>query len=199
MLNKFKEWYRKNVNDKNETKIKEALEFKNRFVNICGNTYFLGKGMIADLPDIIRVDKAAYGNEMKWTKAQFKTQLNNNKDRFYLILRKDDELVGFICISISRDNKCCQIQNVAVLPKFQHQGLSYFLITTIIERAREMELNCVFFICQVGHIKTQDLFKDLGFVQVEVKPNYYDDGENAIVLRLNLDKKNYLASNNFGR
>lgn len=40
MWSTFKEWYRKNVNDRLENKIDNALVFKNRQVEICGNHYF---------------------------------------------------------------------------------------------------------------------------------------------------------------
>ncbi|USS84939.1 GNAT family N-acetyltransferase [Fructilactobacillus myrtifloralis] len=199
MLNKFKEWYRKNINDKQANRIDEALDFKNRIVEICGMKYFLGKGSMTDLPDLIKVDRAAYGKKVKWSPKRFQAGLKNRDNRFYLILRHEDELVGFICIMISRQQTCCHIENLAILPQFQKRGLGYFLTTTIIERAREMGLHCVIFTCRKSNEKSQSLVQDLGFVKVDEKPDYFDDGEAAVDYRLHLDKRNYLAANNFGR
>ncbi|USS88704.1 GNAT family N-acetyltransferase [Fructilactobacillus cliffordii] len=199
MLNKFKEWYRQNINDRKEQRINEALEFKNRIVEISGMKYFLGKGSMTDLPDIVKVDQAAYGSKVKWGPKRFKSGLKNQNDRFYLILRHADELVGFICIVISRKKSCCHIENLAIMPGFQKRGLGYFLVTTIIERAREMDLRRVVFTCRKSNDRSQSLVRDLGFVLVEEEPNYYDDGEAAVNYQLHLDQRNYLAASNFGR
>ena len=53
--------------------------------------------------------------------------------------------------------------------------------------------------CRVQNIKTQDLFKDLGFVQAGIKPDFYKDGSDAVCLQLHLNKINYIGSKNFGR
>ncbi|USS87821.1 GNAT family N-acetyltransferase [Fructilactobacillus hinvesii] len=199
MLNKFKEWYRKNIHDQKEQRISEALDFKNRLVEIGGMKYFLAKGSMTDLPDLVKVDQAAYGSKVKWGTKRFKTGLKNRSDRFYLILRHNDELVGFICIVISRKKSCCHIENLAILPGFQKRGLGYFLVTTIIERAREMDLRRVIFTCRKSNKRSQSLVRDLGFVPGEEQDHYYDDGEAAVNYQLHLDKRNYLAANNFGR
>ncbi|WP_429970626.1 GNAT family N-acetyltransferase [Fructilactobacillus sp. Tb1] len=199
MLNKCKQFYLKYKQGRKEEKIKEALQFQNRVVTIGDVKYFLGKGMMTDVPDILKLDQSAYGINMKWSKARFLAELKNSQNSFYLILRKNDELVGFVCIALCRNEKCAHIENVAIKPGLQGHGLGYFLVTTVIQRARLMGLEHIDVTCRVNNIKTQDLFKDLGFVQVEIKPKYYPDGTDAVCLRLHFDKTNYIGSRNFGR
>ncbi|EKK20029.1 Acetyltransferase [Fructilactobacillus florum 8D] len=198
MWSTFKEWYRKNVNDRLENKIDNALVFKNRQVEICGNHYFLGKGTLTDLPDIVKVSRAAGRGHFKWSRKRFQLGLRNDHDRFYFILRYHDELVGFIDAVIKRDQRLCIIDSLAILPEFQHHGLGYFLITTCIERAREMELQQVLVCCSDDDDKTQGILTDLGFVTKEEAKQ--DRAETGLTeFQLNLEKRNVLASKNFGR
>lgn len=199
MLNKCKQLYLKYKRKRKEEKIDEALQFKNQIVTISDIKYFLGKGMMTDVLEILKLDQDTYGSEMKWSKARFLDELKNSKNSFYLILRKNDELVGFICISLCRDEKCAHIENLAIKPGLQGQGLGYFLVTTVVQRARQMGLKQIDMTCRVQNIKTQDLFKDLGFVQAGIKPDFYKDGSDAVCLQLHLNKINYIGSKNFGR
>lgn len=199
MWNRFRKNYLRFKSNQRETKVAEGLKFRNRNVTICGNRYFLGKGMMSDVPDILKLDQTAYPEKMKWSKQRFLQDFKNWHRHFYLILRKHDQLVGFICISLSKNNKCGHIENVAVLPDFQGQGLGYLLITTIIERAREMDLDFIDCNCRIENHNAQTLFKDIGFVKVEVKPNHFQEELDAVCLRLHLDKTNYIGAKNFGR
>lgn len=198
MLRKIESWLKKNLKKKEEAKIQRGLQIQNHIVDINGTDYYFGKGSITDIPDIVNVEEEVYDKKAAWDRERFLNDLKKHKNSLYMVIRKADELIAFVGCYISRDSKNCHVENIAVLPKFQNRGLGYFLLTMVIRRARLMKLRSVSVETRLSNIKVQDLNRDLGFIQVGIDPDYYNDGEDAVVMKLDLSKQK-VAPNNFGR
>lgn len=187
MLNRFKQWYQKNFYDKNARLRERYLDIKNHDVVINGTTYFLGKAMIPDIPEILGIERAVYGGQTPWDDVAFQNELQRKEDRLYFVLRRNDILAAFIGCSLNYRTKDCHITNVAVAPYFQNHGLGYFLITTIITKARQMEYNKVTLEVRASNVNAQKLYHDLGFEDDGIKKGYYyGDHEDALNMVLDL-------------
>ncbi|UDM31847.1 ribosomal protein S18-alanine N-acetyltransferase [Lentilactobacillus laojiaonis] len=189
MLRKFKKWYKKNFYDKDARLRERYLDIKNHDVVINGTTYFLAKAMIPDIPEILGIERSVYGGQTPWDEVAFQNELKRKEDRLYFVLRRNDILAAFIGCSLNNDAKDCHITNVAVAPHFQNHGLGYFLVTTTIKKARQMECKQVTLEVRISNLNAQKLYHDLGFKDAGIKKNYYyGDHEDALNMVLDLTK-----------
>ncbi|UQS85065.1 ribosomal protein S18-alanine N-acetyltransferase [Apilactobacillus apisilvae] len=198
MLKNLINWYHNTfLNTKGSLK-KECLNIKNHNVELNDHKYYVAKARVTDIPEIINVEKAVYNGETPWNAEAFTTELQPRDDRFYLLIRYRDQLVGFIGSSLIDKTKDCHISNVAVLPHFQDRGIGYFLITKIIEKARQLSYKSVSLEVRISNIRAQRVYSDLGFKKNGIKKNYYDgDHEDALDMILDLDLYETIP-NNFG-
>lgn len=189
MLKKFKDWFSKQFYNK-EVQLRERyLDIKNHDVEINGTEYFLAKAMIPDIPEILGIERAVYGGQTPWDDRAFRTELMRKTDRLYLVLRRNDWLVAFIGCSLNNHTKDCHITNVAVAPNFQNHGLGYFLVTTIIKKARQLQYSKVTLEVRVSNTRAQKFYRDIGFVDNGLKKDYYfNDREDALNMVLDITK-----------
>ncbi|MCF6515668.1 GNAT family N-acetyltransferase [Lactobacillus sp. S2-2] len=197
MWRKLKQLY-DDFKDDSDDKIREALDFKNHIIEINGLDFYFAKGNLTDLPDIIRVEKEAFDvNELNRKKILTR-QLKDQRNSLFFVLRKEDELIGYISCSIDRKRNVFYINNLALLNKFRNHGLGYFLITNAVNRARLMEMSEVIAEVKDDNFKAQHIFRDLGFKQSGMLPNFYKDKSNAILMHFDLNTID-LSPSNYGR
>ncbi|CAI2637749.1 ribosomal protein S18-alanine N-acetyltransferase [Apilactobacillus apinorum] len=198
MLKKLINWYQtKFMNTKRLLK-KEHLNIKNHIVDINGDKFYLAKAMVTDIPEMVGIERDVYDGVAPWTEEAFMPELKPRLDRFYLLLRQNDQLVAFIGSSLNDKKLDCHISNVAVEPDFQDRGLGYFLVAKVIKKARQLNYKTVSLEVRVSNVKAQRLYMDLGFKKMGVKENYYDgDHEDAVDMVLDLSLYETIP-NNYG-
>lgn len=197
MLRKLRQLY-DDFKDKSDDKITEALDFRNHIIEINGLDFYFAKGNLTDLPDIIRVEKEAFDIHELSSKKMLTKQLKDQRNSLYFVLRKEDELIGYVSCSIDRKRNVFYINNLALLNKFHNHGLGYFLITNAVNRARLMEMSEVIAEVKDDNFKAQHLFRDIGFKQSGMLPNFYKDKSNAILMHFDLNTID-LSPSNYGR
>ena len=198
MLKKLINWYQKKFVNTAHLMKKEHLNIKNHIVKINGDKFYLAKAMVTDIPEMVAIERDVYNGKAPWTDEAFLPELKPRLDRFYLLLRQEDELVAFIGSSLNDKQGDCHISNVAVKPEYQERGLGYFLIAKIIKKARQLNYKTVSLEVRISNVKAQRLYSDLGFKQVGVKKGYYDgDHEDAVDMVLDLSLYETIP-NNFG-
>ncbi len=187
MWKNFKTWYQEHFYNREEQLREIYLDIKNHDVEINGTDYFLARAMIPDIPEILGIERAVYGGQTPWDEQAFKSELLRQKDRLYLVLRRNDNLVAFIGCSLNNHTKDCHITNVAVAPTFQNHGLGYFLVNAIIKKARQMQYDKVTLEVRVSNQRAQKLYRDIGFVDDGIKRDYYyNDREDALNMTFDL-------------
>ncbi|AQW21822.1 ribosomal-protein-alanine N-acetyltransferase RimI [Lentilactobacillus curieae] len=189
MLKKIKDWYSEHFFDKEKSLRQRFLDIKNHDVDINGTEFFLAKAMIPDIPEILGIERAVYGGQTPWDDRAFRSELMRKNDRLYLVLRRNDWLVAFIGCSLNFKTKDCHITNVAVAPNFQNHGLGYFLVNTIIKKARQMEFEKVTLEVRMSNTRAQRLYRNIGFVDDGINKGYYfNDREDALNMKMDITK-----------
>ncbi|WP_283678061.1 ribosomal protein S18-alanine N-acetyltransferase [Lentilactobacillus sp. Marseille-Q4993] len=189
MWKNIKGWYENHFYNKEKALREKYLDIKNHDVDINGTEFFLAKAMIPDIPEILGIERAVYGGQTPWDERAFRSELMRSDDRLYLVLRRNDWLVAFIGCSWNFNTQDCHITNVAVAPNFQNRGLGYFLVTTIIKKARQMEFNKVTLEVRMSNTRAQQLYKDIGFVEDGITKDYYfNDREDALNMTMDITK-----------
>ncbi|KRO25764.1 acetyltransferase [Pediococcus argentinicus] len=189
MLDRLTNWIKQNLLNRTRRLREEAFEIKHHIVEIEGESYFVAQAMFPDIPEILGVERAVYDGLTPWDRTAFANELRRKSDRLYLVIRKNDQLIGFIGASFDDRLKQAHITNVAVLPDFQNRGLGAFLIEAIIKKAQFIEYRTLTLEVRRSNHNAQALYLKIGFEKVGVKERYYfGDHEDAIDMSLDLSK-----------
>lgn len=99
------------------------------------------------------------------------------------------KVVGYVAImDIDRENS--KIVSLAVKKEFRRRGIGTKLLSTAIERCKERNKRKILLEVRVSNYIAQKLYKKMGFRIVDVIPNYYQDGEDAYLMALDLTQLN---------
>lgn len=189
MLKKFKNWYKNVFGSRREVVREETMDVKNHRVEIHDVTYFVAKALFTDIPEMIEIERAVYSGQAPWDSTAFANELRRNKDRLYLVIRKDDKLLAFIGSTFDERNRDAHITNIAVLPEYQGKGLGRFLLGIMIKKARKLNYKTVSLEVRVSNKSAQRLYRDLQFEQTGIKRGYYfGDHEDAADMVLYLSE-----------
>lgn len=134
---------------------------------------------VDDLPQIHLLECAAQSSP--WSLEQFAEELGKPYSRIDLCWR-DGQLAGFICTWLVAGE--LQIQNVATAPAFRRQGVAARLLTYVFDQCRDSGFESAWLEVRVGNAPAIALYERFGFTVVGRRPNYYADGEEALVMCL---------------
>ncbi|NLR09948.1 MULTISPECIES: ribosomal protein S18-alanine N-acetyltransferase [Lactobacillaceae] len=194
MLKKFKSWYKNIFGSRREVVREETMDVKNHRVDIHDVTYFVAKALFTDIPEMIEIERAVYAGQAPWDSTAFANELRREKDRLYLVIRKNDKLLAFIGSTFDERTRDAHITNIAVLPDYQGKGLGRFLLGIMIRKARKLNYKTVSLEVRISNKNAQRLYRDLQFEQTGIKRGYYfGDHEDAVDMALFLNENENVA------
>jgi len=109
-----------------------------------------------------------------------------NPDGF-LVAEKDGVVVGFVVGILLSDNTG-RIISVAVASEYRRSGIATQLMNQILKLFVERRVKSMRLEVRKSNIGAQQFYQRLGFVAAGTVPQYYSDGEDAIVMVKELDK-----------
>lgn len=124
------------------------------------------------------IHAAAFPVGERWDADAFATQLAM-PGCFGLI----DVAGGLVLARVVADE--AEILTLAVLPDARRRGVGRRLVDVALAAAAAKGAETLFLEVARANEAAQALYATLGFRQVGVRPRYYADGEDALVLRLN--------------
>lgn len=95
-----------------------------------------------------------------------------------------DDFCGYCCLSLVDD--VADIMSIGILPKFQGQALGERLCRHAIEYCKANHIKQIFLETATHNTRAINLYKKLGFLILGIRKNYYDDGTDAYVMKLEL-------------
>lgn len=119
-----------------------------------------------------------------WPLQMFFDELSQPETRRYLVAESSDGIVGYaglMCIEPIAD-----VQTIAVVPEYEGQGIGSTLLTGLIEEARRRRAADVLLEVRADNPRAQQLYVRFGFEQIHIRPRYYRDGVDALIMRLQL-------------
>ena len=102
---------------------------------------------------------------------------------FYYI---EGELVGYLDYWVTFDT--ATIFRIGVDSRYQSKGIASKLMEKMIEDIEKLEdeVFCITLEVRVSNIKAQKLYSKFDFIKFTTKPNYYENGEDALVMGRNM-------------
>ncbi|MFB9716920.1 MULTISPECIES: ribosomal protein S18-alanine N-acetyltransferase [Arthrobacter] len=123
-----------------------------------------------------------------WPVQMFFDELAQVDTRRYVVAEAGGQIVayaGLMCIEPIAD-----VQTIAVVPEFEGKGIGSAILTELIAEARRRGAADVLLEVRADNPRAQALYVRFGFEQIHVRPRYYRDGTDALIMRLPLTEGN---------
>lgn len=184
MFEKFKEW----VQDLNVFFNDDAgFDFHPRQLRLSGSDYRVSRADRSAAAQMVKVEEAIY-RARPWPKEAFEIEMDQ-RNRLYLqvVDEKKGELVAFAGLSINFYREDGHITNIGVHPAYQGQGIGRSLLRILMQVSCRLGMKTMSLEVKRANLRAQNLYTDLGFKTVRMRPHYYqDDGDDAYEMTLSL-------------
>ncbi len=155
-----------------------------------GMTLTIERMTEAHLPEVMPIEREVFAPG--WSEEAFRNDLRNPA-ALYLILRVDGKIVAYAGMWLVVDE--AHITNVAVKPEYRGRNFAKRLIHRLLSIARERGCVKAILEVRVSNTPAQKLYEKFGFRPVAIRPKYYDNTEDALIMWLEgLDTPEYEAT-----
>jgi len=137
----------------------------------------------ADLDEVMAIERTSFRHP--WSSRFFLEELQVACARSVLA-EINGKIVGYVLFWLLPEE--VDIHNIAVHTDFRRQGIGHVLLQQVAEQARSRNSTRITLEVRVSNLPAQNLYKSLGFVSKGLRKGYYsDDGEDALMMALELD------------
>ena len=133
----------------------------------------------ADIYDIPRINELGSLLNENFGQVNSVNEMLNDGYSKVLVYIKDDQVVGFITATDLKET--CDILHLVVAEEYRHHLIATNLINYLIG---ELDENCILITLEVAskNIAAINLYEKFGFEIVNVRKNYYPDGDDAYLM-----------------
>ncbi|MGC8733736.1 MAG: ribosomal protein S18-alanine N-acetyltransferase [bacterium] len=136
-----------------------------------------------DLEFIYLIDSQNFSGFNRWDKEDFLYYITN-KNYLFSVLKKDELVIGFCLSFISGFDS--ELYKIAVYKDYQNLGFGKLLLTLHLSYLVLFGVEQNYLEVNVNNYKAINLYKKLGYKQVNIRKNYYYNKENALVMKIKL-------------
>lgn len=121
-----------------------------------------------------------------WSEADFLYELNENDFSLNYVIEQDHMIVGYVGIWLMYEQ--AQITTIGVDPQYQRQGIAKTMMKTMIDLAKSHGCTMMSLEVRISNEKAIRLYESLGFKNVGIRKNYYQDNfEDAYLMTKGLE------------
>lgn len=138
-----------------------------------------------DLNRVMEIERNAFSHP--WDRSIFQLELNENKFAHYLVFEYKGKIIGFCGLWIVMDD--AQITNIAIHSDYRGRGFGELLLESTFAYLKTFKVKRVSLEVRVTNTVAKNLYRKMGFQEGGIRKNYYvDNGEDALVMWVNLDE-----------
>jgi len=139
--------------------------------------------ILADLDEVMAIERTSFRHP--WSSRFFLEELQVACARSVLA-EINGKIIGYVLFWLLPEE--VDIHNIAVHTEFRRQGIGHVLLQQVAEQARSRNSSRITLEVRVSNLPAQKLYKSMGFVSKGLRKGYYsDDGEDALMMALELD------------
>lgn len=139
----------------------------------------------ADLQEILTLERASFPHP--WSEEHILQEIHAPHSFPLLARLEDGSCAGYICPMLVLDEG--QILNVAVLPSCRGKGIGKMLLEAALELFREKGATVVYLEVRPTNATAIALYTRCGFMTIGRRKAYYENGEDAILMKYELLKR----------
>jgi ribosomal-protein-alanine N-acetyltransferase len=139
--------------------------------------------ILADLDEVMAIERTSFRHP--WSSRFFLEELQVACARSVLA-EINGKIIGYVLFWLLPEE--VDIHNIAVHTEFRRQGIGHVLLRQVAEQARSRNSSRITLEVRVSNLPAQKLYQSMGFVSKGLRKGYYsDDGEDALMMALELD------------
>jgi len=138
---------------------------------------------LADLETLSLIEERVFN--YPWTRDQLAYELTFQPKVISIVLEEQHRIIAYLFAH--ELGAGFRILNLAVDIPYQHRGYGKYLLRTFLNRYCDHKV--VTLEVKRSNLPALKLYHDLGFEEVGIRENYYEDGEDALVLRLDFQNQ----------
>ncbi|MBQ4371987.1 MAG: ribosomal protein S18-alanine N-acetyltransferase [Firmicutes bacterium] len=119
-----------------------------------------------------------------WSEATIAESLSSPACVF-LLAEAEGSFAGSVCAWMIPPFEC-QVGNIGVMPGFRRRGVAETLMEALRAEAEKAGIAEMFLEVRVSNAPARALYEKLGFAVVDIRKKYYENTEDALVMRLSL-------------
>ncbi len=133
-----------------------------------------------DVPEVVNSDILVFGHTLGME--TIINEIDQNPLAHYFVMRtqKSGELIGHLSFWIDRTN--AQILNFYILPKYQGRRYGRLLLEFGLDHMMRQGVDTITLEVRVSNQKAIMIYDKFGFSRVAIRKQYYDNGEDAILM-----------------
>jgi ribosomal-protein-alanine N-acetyltransferase len=137
----------------------------------------------ADLLSVVRIERACFSDP--WPYDAFERLLD---EPAFLVAERDGAVVGYVIADVTPNHgrDIGHVKDLAVHPETRGEGIGRRLLRSALARLRGVGAAVVRLEVREGNSVARSLYADEGFEPIRRVSNYYRDGEDALVLVVDL-------------
>lgn len=135
-----------------------------------------------DVPSVFEIERVSF-NDSSWTKDAFYHEIEENNFAHYFVIEYHDEIIAYLGSWIVVDQ--AQITTVAVKPEYRGYGLGQLLLEYVMTYSSQVA-NMMSLEVRTENVVAQHIYQKMGFEFGGRRANYYGEGEDALVMWVNL-------------
>ena len=134
-----------------------------------------------DIWEIATLDKQYFSSP--WSYDAFKSEFNNPAS-FIFVGKLENKSIAYLIVRIVADEM--EILKILVDPDHRRKGVARSLLNKAIDLAQDLNLNTLYLEVSKKNLVALSLYKDFGFKEYEIRKDYYNKGEDAILMKLEI-------------
>jgi ribosomal-protein-alanine N-acetyltransferase len=138
----------------------------------------------ADLDAVLAIEAASY--PLPWAREHFQDEIDSPFAFPLVALDGEGRVAGYICPTLLLDEG--EIRNVAVGFDHRGKGVGQFLVEKVLAECSDRDAALVGLEVRVSNLPARALYLKLGFFETGVRPKYYENGEDAILMECRLSQ-----------
>ena|SRR5687768_8858018 len=137
-----------------------------------------------DLDEVVAIERTSF--TLPWSRGAFLYEMEQNRVARCWVLREAEHVIGYVCLWEIGDE--VHVTNIAVHPESRRRGLGRTLLSSVLDDARQRRLRVVGLEVRPSNHEALGMYDSFGFKVVgRRKGYYYDTGEDALVMELDLE------------
>ncbi len=146
--------------------------------------YLVRPMVLEDINDVIKAEEEAFDSSLGFD--MLYTELKMNPFAYYFVLEVDEKFGGYIGSWIEKDHS--EIINFLIVPEYQGNGFGSLLLSFLIDLVKAIGAPSISLEVRESNEKAISLYEKFGFKYSHTRNGYYRNGENALVLILEVKK-----------
>ena len=132
-----------------------------------------------DLPILAKIEESCFPCDA-WSEEML-SQTLKTPYQWSVLAEEDGEIYGYACLFSLFET--AELLNIAVDTAYRGRGIGEMLLTAVHEQAKRLGAERILLEVRVSNTPAIALYKKFGYEGYGIRAKYYEDGEDALVMK----------------